>query len=176
MLEWNLIAAPVQHRVKNHRPMNLFWGCISPCHAFQTASAHDLIWSICSVVPCFPSQGLNCGCWMMVFACFLQCWSMRKGVGYLKVQAQQVGLERLFLKDIFGMWWLGLCISINMYGFVLPITRVIQHLYRVACFLWQIFGGPIETFLLSVQVICGPAQLLVHWHTNCFQEWESRTT
>jgi hypothetical protein len=39
---------------------------------------------------------------------------MQKGVGYLKVQAQQVGLERLFLKDIFGMWWLGLCISINM--------------------------------------------------------------
>lgn len=114
MLEWNLVAAPVQHRVENHRPMNLFWGCISPYHAFQTVSAHDLIFSICSVVPCFPSQGLNCGCWMMVFACFLQCWSMQKGVGYLKAQAQQVGLERLFLKDIFGMWWLDLCISINM--------------------------------------------------------------
>ncbi len=41
---------------------------------------------------------------MKVFTCFLQCWNMQKGGGYLKVLAQLVGSERLFLEDIFLMW------------------------------------------------------------------------
>jgi hypothetical protein len=34
----------------------------------------------------------------------MQCWNMQKRGGYLKVLAQLVGLERLFLVDIFLMW------------------------------------------------------------------------